>query len=703
MGPSLYLTICLFVSLIQAIAALSIVEANAGQLQKALSDGRINAVQLVAKHLHRVAQYDRRGPRLNGIPVLNELIFEHAQASDEFRAQNGTARSGLEGLPVTIKDSYMMAGLTVAAGSPAFENLTARHDAFTVQRLRNGGALVIGKTNMPPMANGGMQRGLYGQAESPYNKDFLAAAYASGSSNGAGTSTATSMVVFAMAEETVSSGRSPASNNGLVAYTPSRGILSIRGNWPLFPVADVVVPYARTVVDMLSILDVIVADDPDTTSDFWRGQPFVSLPAASSVRPPGSYHTLAKLDALSGKRIGVPKMYIGKDDPAAQPIWVSPQVRQLWDRARETLESLGAVIEEVGFPLVTNFEGPGQPGWETDYPIPGRVDDPELSGPFAVNSYAWDDFLRMVNDTTVSGLTYLSEVDPTLIFPQLPNTLPDRYGNEFGNRTAANTAMVEGVNGRNGSVYDLAGLGSYLKALEARRQRDLEAWMDENHLDALVWPSIGDVGRSDAETNDTSAVHAWRNGVFFSHGNYAIRQFGVPTVNVAMGMTTNSRMPVDLTFASKAYDDNALLSYGYAFEAAHERRSAPPLTPGLPTDTIPNTNSCAQRSLVGTKPPQLTAQGARLCGEGIIEISGSVDTTVSGELESIEVFVDGVEIRPVAVQDGAWSVVTRAVPYDDPIGDVPVRFVNKPDQSLAMVVVIATARNGRSDGKLLFV
>ncbi|KAL4932057.1 amidase family protein [Aspergillus undulatus] len=94
------------------------------------------------------------------------------------------------------------------------------------------------------------------------------------------------MAAFAMSEETVFSGRSPASNNGLVAYTPSRGILSIRGNWPLSPVADVVVPYARTVADLLSILDVIVADDQYTTLDFWRGQPFVSLSAASSMRPP---------------------------------------------------------------------------------------------------------------------------------------------------------------------------------------------------------------------------------------------------------------------------------------------------------------------------------------------------------------------------------------------------------------------------------
>ncbi len=81
--------------------------------------------------------------------------------------------------------------------------------------------MLLGKTNMPPLANGGMQRGVYGRAESPYNAEFLTAAWASGSSNGSGTSTAANLAAFGMGEETVSSGRSPASNNALVAYTPS--------------------------------------------------------------------------------------------------------------------------------------------------------------------------------------------------------------------------------------------------------------------------------------------------------------------------------------------------------------------------------------------------------------------------------------------------------------------------------------------------
>ncbi|KAF6787911.1 amidase [Colletotrichum musicola] len=649
------------------VVGLGIFEGTIQEIQEALSFGQINAVQLLAKHLHRVNQYDRRGPRLNAIPVINTDVFAHAQASDSYRASaNGFIRSDLEGIPCTLKDSYMMIGLTVASGSPAFVNLTASSDAFTISQIRKAGGVVIGKTNMPPMANGGMQRGVYGRAESPYNGDYLMAAFASGSSNGAGASTAASLAVFAMGEETVSSGRSPASNNGLVA-------------------ADVVVPYARSVGDMFSILDVIATRDEDTRGDFWRGQPFVSLPAVSLVRPERSYHALANSSALIGKRIGVPKMYIGEEDNAAQPVWVNPVVRKLWDQARLTLESLGATVEEVGFPLVTNYE--------TEYPMPATLGDPDLSGPGDLWPYGWDDFLHYVNDT--NSVTRLADVDPLKIFPQLPGTLPDRYGN----RSESNTAIVEAIASRNGaSIYSLPGLESHLTALEARRKRDLESWMNELGLDALVWPSAGDVGRAHAETDEESAAHAWRNGVFFSNGNYAVHQFGVPTVSVAMGVLEESGMPVGLTFASRAYDDNALLGYGYAFEEAHGRRPVPSRTPQLKSDGIPR--GCG-RKMASTEPPRLTAKATKLCGD--VEISGTVDGSKSGGWDSVEVFVDGVSVGPLDMKDGRWSVLCRIAPYDDPLSDVPVRVVNDPDQSLAMIVVVATARNGRSDGKPLYV
>ena len=207
-----------------------VVEASITDLADALSAGTVTSVGLVVRYLNRIAFYDRRGIRLNSTPVLNPEMFAEARASDVRRAR-GETLGPLDGIPYTAKDSYMVRGLTVAAGSPAFQNLVATADAFAIGRLRAAGAVLIGLTNMPPMANGGMQRGVYGRAESPYNADYLTAAFASGSSNGSGTATSASFSAFGMGEETWSSGRAPASNNGLVAYTPSRGVISATGRW----------------------------------------------------------------------------------------------------------------------------------------------------------------------------------------------------------------------------------------------------------------------------------------------------------------------------------------------------------------------------------------------------------------------------------------------------------------------------------------
>ncbi len=355
---------------------IEVTEVSIAELRDALESGRTTAVELVQAYLARIDAYDAPGTptALNAVVVRNPDALAEAQASDARRAR-GETLGPLDGIPYTAKDSYLVKGLTAASGSPAFKDLVAQRDAFTVERLRAAGAICLGKTNMPPMANGGMQRGVYGRAESPYNAAYLTAPFASGSSNGAGTATAASFAAFGLAEETWSSGRGPASNNGLCAYTPSRGVISVRGNWPLTPTMDVVVPYARSMADLLEILDVVVADDPDTRGDLWRMQPWVPIPKASEVRP-ASYPALAAgAEALAGKRFGVPRMFINADPdagtsespgiggPTGQRIHTRPSVIALWEQARKALEAAGAEVIEVDFPLVSNCEGdrPGAP------------------------------------------------------------------------------------------------------------------------------------------------------------------------------------------------------------------------------------------------------------------------------------------------------------------------------------------------------
>ncbi|MCO7579944.1 MULTISPECIES: amidase [Pseudomonas] len=565
---------------------IEVTEVSIADLRAALESGRTTAVELVQAYLARIDAYD--GPdtatALNAVVVRNPEALKEAEASDERRA-NGQTLGPLDGIPYTAKDSYLVKGLTAASGSPAFAELVAYRDAFTIERLRGAGAICLGKTNMPPMANGGMQRGVYGRAESPYNAAYLTAPFASGSSNGAGTATAASFAAFGLAEETWSSGRGPASNNGLCAYTPSRGVISVRGNWPLTPTMDVVVPFARTMADLLQVLDVVVAEDPDTRGDLWRLQPWVPIPSVSSVRPASYPQLAADATALKGKRFGVPRMYINADPeagtsdkpgiggPTGQRIHTRPSVISLWEQARRALEAAGAEVLEVDFPLVSNCEG-DRPGAPTVYNR-GLVSKEFLHDElWELSGWAFDDFLRANDDPK---LNRLADVDGPQIFPHDPGTLPNREDDLAAGMDQYVTMAKRGL-----KTWDqIASLADGLRGLEQTRRIDLEEWMDRLGLDAVLFPTVADVGPADADINPESADIAWSNGVWVANGNLAIRHLGVPTVTVPMGVMADIGMPVGLTFAGRAYDDSSLLRLASAFESTGSKRLIPPRTPAL--------------------------------------------------------------------------------------------------------------------------
>lgn len=565
---------------------MQVTEVSIAQLRAALEAGQTTAVELVQAYLARIDAYD--GPQtataLNAVVVRNPDALKEAQASDARRAK-GQTLGPLDGIPYTAKDSYLVKGLTAASGSPAFAKLVAQRDAFTIERLRAGGAICLGKTNMPPMANGGMQRGVYGRAESPYNADYLTAPFASGSSNGAGTATAASFAAFGLAEETWSSGRGPASNNGLCAYTPSRGVISVRGNWPLTPTMDVVVPYARTMADLLEVLDVVVAEDPDTRGDLWRLQPWVPIPSVTSVRPE-SYAALAvNSESLAGKRFGVPRMYINADPeagtsekpgiggPTGQKIHTRATVIELWQAARQALEAAGAEVIEVDFPLVSNCEGdrPGAPTVFTRGLVSKEFLHDEL---WELSAWAFDDFLRANGDP---HLNRLADVDGPNIFPHDPGTLPNREDDLAAGMDEYVRMAQRGIT----SWDQISTVPDGLRGLEQTRRLDLEDWMDTLGLDAVLFPTVADVGPADADVNEASADIAWSNGVWVANGNLAIRHLGVPTVTVPMGVMADIGVPVGLTFAGRAYDDSALLRFASAFEATGSKRMIPPRTPPL--------------------------------------------------------------------------------------------------------------------------
>lgn len=667
-------------------SGLCILDASIADLLAALAFGQTTSVELVARYLRRASVYDANGLQLSSIPILNPTVFDEAAASDARRTARLPPRQ-LEGIPFLVKDNIKVKGMTVAAGSHAFENLVATEDAASVSVLRAAGAVVIGRTNMPGMANGGMQRGLYGRAESPYNLEYLTAAFASGSSNGSATATAANFAAFALGTETVSSGRSPASNNSLVAYTPSRGLLPLRGVWPLYPTCDVLVPYTRTMADLFHVLDVLTISDPSPAGDFWAAQPFISLPKADSTRP-ATFHQLKQANALKGKRLGVPSMYIGGSSPV--PVRTRRSVISAWERAKSALIAAGAtVIELDDFPLVTTYESTNAEDDGVWANIAGLPKDWLMTERCELISHAWDDFLTANKQ---AGLDTLAVVDPKLIFPLEPDTLKG----ETEEDSLLDWQKVIGYSkAKLGTMFDLPGTEQGLKALEEARKVTLQDWMDTAGLDAVIFPANGDVGPANADKDLDGCNIAWQNGVLYSNGNLPIRHLGVPTISVPMGMMEDTAMPVNLTIAGRAYDDNRLLELGYAFEAATGARVLPSLTPALDSDYIA---SRATKPAVQHLQPLhilVTEQNKSVSGtQTNIDVRGVFEYGNGDEIESVICYMDG-EPQQVSVDGKSWRVAASR--------EVKQPWSHWRSPALAQVVIVLTCRlrSGLVAGRLV--
>lgn len=634
--------------------AFTVVEADIDRLRSALDAGDVTSVELVARYFNRIAAYDRSGIRLHSVPVLDPRAFAHARESDRRRAR-GEAIGPLDGIPFTAKDSYRVEGLPVASGSPAFRDLIAGDDAFAIERLRAAGAVFLGLTTMPPMAAGGMQRGVHGRAESPYNGDYLTSAFGSGSSNGSGTATAASFCAFGLGEETWSSGRAPASHNALVAYTPSRGVISVRGNWPLVPTMDVVVPHTRSISDMQYVLDAVVADDPQTDGDLWRTQPFIALPQPSEVRP-ASFADLESLP-LAGQRFAVPRIYINGDPDNASPIVTRDSVMSLWNDLRADLEAAGAEVVETDFPVVDRYEKLHE--GDEDFLDRGFVTreflDDEV-GDLAV--WAMDTFLRTNADP---ALPRLADADAALIFPHPPGALPDRYGIWHYDISYDIGEYVARAQQWRPDWREVESLEEGLRGLEHTRRVDFEEWMDAEGIDAVVFPTQSDVGPADADVNPASADIAWRNGVWVSNGNLVPRHLGIPTVTVPMGTMADTGMPVGLTIAGPAYSDTRLVQLGAAVAGLGARRTAPGRTPALPDEALFTAPRPAGEGELDVRIDEVVHEGGTVRFAASITGAHAVDHAA---------YVDGVRVD-VEIEGDRLSGVARiaADAYGEPVSE----------------------------------
>jgi amidase len=353
---------------------------------------------------------------------------------------------------------------------------------------------------------------------------------------------------------------------------------------------DVVVPYTRTMAELLLVLDAVVADDTERRGDFWRVQPWVSIPPSSTLRPE-SYPALADPAALQGVRLGVPKLYLGAEHGGDDPIETRPSVIAQWQKARADLEAAGATVVEVDLPVVTNYESRGRADDRSMVArglVPPHFADHEL---YELSMWGWEEFLQANGDPALHRLV---DVEPDLIFPTPPGSLPGRYDDHLSRFAPEDVPLEDYVHRARATgvpaLESIPDLAEGVRGLDATRRLDWDDWLAAEGLDAIVFPAVADIGPADADVNPASAELAWRNGTWVANGNLVPRHLGIPCVQVPMGIMADIGMPIGLTFAGRAWDDSRLLAFGAAFEASATRpgsalgrtRVPPPLTPELP-------------------------------------------------------------------------------------------------------------------------
>ncbi len=313
-----------------AAQVFDVTEKSIAELQDAMSRGEVTSRQLVEGHIARIAAYDQAGPALNAFVALNPRALETADALDRERRERGP-RGRLHGIPVVVKDNFDTADMPTTGSSIALATNRPARDAYQVERLREAGAVIIGKTNLHELAAGIVTvSSLGGQTRNPYDPTRNPG----GSSGGTGAAVAASFAAAGLGTDTCGSIRIPAAHNNLVGLRPTMGLSSRAGVIPLALTQDVAGPLARSVADLAVMLDATVGYDPrDSATEAGRGH------------IPESYVTALEGATLRGVRVGVLAELFGDTDADAE---VANLVRGALGRLRAS----GAVTVDV---LVPDF------------------------------------------------------------------------------------------------------------------------------------------------------------------------------------------------------------------------------------------------------------------------------------------------------------------------------------------------------------
>jgi len=324
----LRLLVCLFfpAALLpaQPAAPFDVVEATIAQVHDAMKAGRLTCRELVDAYLKRIEAYDKNGPAINSIVVVNPEVAKQAAELDRRFAESGLA-GPLHCVPVIVKDNFETQGLQTTDGALAFAGYLPGKDAFQVKRLKEAGALVLAKSNMAEWAFSPYETVnsiLPGYTKNPYALDRVTA----GSSGGTAAAVAASLGLVGLGSDTGNSIRGPSSHQALVGIRSTMGLTSRAGVFPLSLRADIAGPMARTVEDAERVFQVIAGPDPDDP-----------VTAAAAQHLPQDYAAALDREGLRGAVIGVLRA-------AYERPTTDPEIVRIFQTALDDMRRAGATV-----------------------------------------------------------------------------------------------------------------------------------------------------------------------------------------------------------------------------------------------------------------------------------------------------------------------------------------------------------------------
>ena len=311
-------------------------ESTISEIHRAFESGEITSEELVDQYLERIERFDRNGPELNSIRTVNDTARERAQELDDRFDSSGEFVGPLHGIPVVVKDHIETTDMPTTYGSEAFEEYYPDSESAVTQRLRDAGAVILAKTNMPDWATSWFGfSSVAGRTKNPYDLDHDPG----GSSSGTGAAVAANLGTVGIGSDCGGSIRVPASFDNLVGVRVTPGLISRSGVSPLVSQQDTAGPMTRTVRDSAKMLDVLVGyDGEDTLSG-----------KSELIDLDGSYTNALNEDGLQDTRIGVLRDGFGTNDTAAQ-------VNDVIEQALTTISNLGStLVDPVEIPDLDDY------------------------------------------------------------------------------------------------------------------------------------------------------------------------------------------------------------------------------------------------------------------------------------------------------------------------------------------------------------